>query len=415
MGVSPSVMNAKPGVPAVTHLVVSLAHGGLERLVVDWTNARNRRWSGSTWIVCLDAPGDLASQVEGNCVACLQADRSRQPWDRGAVTKLRQWMADACLRSSAYSLQPTACSLPLVLHAHNLAAWQYAVLAARGSGVRTIYTQHGANTHNFRFRDRVRSRALAFLTDAIAAVSDATAASMARRLWIPRSRVSVIVNGIDAKRFQVSGCRVQEDADRLRVRDLLRIPRDAIVIGSVGRLAQVKGYDRLIKAASLSTVHRSLFTGYLLLVGDGPERGALEEQAQSLGIGDRVRFAGFQANPAPYLAALDGFVLPSRSEGLSVSLLEAMAAGVPVFVTDAGASREVVEDGACGTLLPDEESGWMEVIGAGLAPGGRATGLVTRARARVTENYSLDATLGAYEALYAGAGRHKSGRCGGTG
>ena len=57
----------------------------------------------------------------------------------------------------------------------------------------------------------------------------------------------------------------------------------------------------------------------------------------------------------------------------------------------------------------------MEVIGAGLAPGGRATGLVARARARVTENYSLDATLGAYEALYAGAGRHKSGRCGGTG
>ena len=429
--------------PAVAHLVVSLAHGGLERLVVDWTNARNRRWPGSTWVVCLDEPGDLAPQVEEGCVMCLQADRSRSPWDRAVVATLRAWLSEqstvnseqsdvvsgqskeekgllAAVRSSTVHCSPfTVHSLPCVLHAHNLAAWQYAVLAARGTAVRTVHTQHGANTHNFRLRDRMRSRALAFLTDEIVAVSEATAATMTRLFWIPQSRINVIANGIDVGRFQGPGCRAQaaareqegtsnvqrptpnvegERAIRRRTRAALAIPEDAAVIGSVGRLAYVKGYDRLIQA--LFTVYCSPFTGYLLLVGDGPERRALEEQARLLGAADRVRFAGFQSDPAPYLAAMDAFVLPSRSEGVSISLLEAMAAGVPVFATDAGASREVIEDGACGTVLPAREQDWLGLIGAALAPGGRAAGLLGKARERVAQHYSLETTLDAYEALY---------------
>lgn len=500
------------GVPRVLHVVVSLAHGGLERLVVDWTNARNRRRPGSTWVVCLDEPGDLAPQVEGGCVCCLRADRTRAPWDRQAVARLKawvrgeRWMADGAGTAGTLNAQrptpnaevreftPSAVLPPLsplhhqpstinhvsatVLHAHNLAAWQYAVLAGRGTGARTIYTQHGANVHNQRMRDRLRSRALAFMTDELVAVSEATATAMAHRQWIPRRRVKVIANGIEAEKFEGSGFRVQKGgggrsgvgeptvdagnegtsniqrptsnaevdrstgtstphgaaseppargtpcgadvpirldrgAIRRWIRDAFAIPAAATVIGSVGRLAQVKGYDRLIKAlgsegresgveAEINIDHRSPITipPYLLLVGDGAERGPLEEQARSLGIADRVRFAGFQADPAPYLAAMDAFVLPSRSEGLSISLLEAMAARVPVFVTDAGASREVIDGGACGTVLPDSERDWMAIITAALAPGGRAADLLARAHNRVAERYSMDATLGMYEELY---------------
>jgi len=507
--------NSLIGEPRVFHVVVSLAPGGLERLVVDWTNARNRRWPGSTSIVCLDTLGDLAPQVEGGCVTCLQADRSRSPWDGRAVATLKAWLSEQSTvngeQSAVYSghrkveengrvetaASTVHCSLftvhspPVaVLHAHNLAAWQYAVLATRGTGMRTVYTQHGANTHNQRLRDRLRCRALAFMTDDIVAVSKATAEAMTRLQWIPKRRIRVIVNGIDAVRFQCSVFSVQERADggesgnegrragerstrtstphvslaptgdpcgadvpirldggedgaasrltRRQIRDTLAIPQDAIVIGSVGRLAQVKGYDRLIEALGVSrpvnseqstvnseterqtedrkpntagekakehptcspyTVHCSLLP-FLLLVGDGPERAALETQARSLGIADRVRFAGFQTDPAPYLAAMDAFVLPSRSEGLSISLLEAMAAGVPVFVTDAGASREVIEDGKCGTLLPAREREWMATVGTVLASDGRAADLAARARERVVSHYSLDATLEAYEALY---------------
>ena len=92
-------------VPQVAHLVVSLAHGGLERLVVDWANARNRRWPGSTWVVCLDAPGDLAPQVEGGCVVCLQADRSRWPWDWRAVAALKALVSEQLTEGATFNAQ----------------------------------------------------------------------------------------------------------------------------------------------------------------------------------------------------------------------------------------------------------------------------------------------------------------------
>jgi glycosyltransferase involved in cell wall biosynthesis len=171
-----------------------------------------------------------------------------------------------------------------------------------------------------------------------------------------------------------------------------------VVIGSVGRLAHIKGYDRLITAfAALNNLTTSL-----LLVGDGPERGALERQAQQLGVADRVTFTGYQANPAPYLTRMDLFVLPSRSEGMSVALLEAMAAGIPVAVTKAGANREIIDGGHCGTLLADDEGTWAHIMAATLDDQGTTTAKVHAARQRVRDHYSLQTTLAGYERLYAG-------------
>jgi hypothetical protein len=134
-------------IPRVAHLVIALAHGGLERLVVDWTNARNRRYPGSTVIWCLDAPGELAVQVEGDAVWCAEAERARFPWDRAAVRRMKSNGA------SHGTLD--------VVHSHNLAAQQYAALVTRGTSMRHVHTQHGANLHNLGLKDRVRSRLLA--------------------------------------------------------------------------------------------------------------------------------------------------------------------------------------------------------------------------------------------------------------
>ena len=377
----------------VIHVVISLAPGGLERLVVDWTNARNHQQPGSTRICCLDERGALAGQVaeskgqgaEGNppggAVVCVDAHRSRWPFDLAAVRRIQTLST----RGS--------------VHAHNLAAWQYAVLAKISRNpFRLIYTQHGANVHNLGLRDRVRARLLACFTDEIVAVSDATAESMSAKLWIARKRIRVIANGVRAQNQPIpAGAR-----------------GNPIVIGSVGRLAQVKGYDRLIRAFAAfirlplppdspsSLPHLRVADATLLLVGDGPERGALERQAQQLGVADRVTFAGYQANPTPILARMDLFVLPSRSEGMSVALLEAMAAGIPVAATEAGANREILNDGACGTMLTDDESQWASLMRATLQDQGATAAKAEAARQRVQEHYSLQTTLTGYERLYAG-------------
>ena len=375
--------------------------------MVDWTNARNRRLPGSTAVGCLDEPGELAPQVEGAAVRCFRSDRSRRPWDRAAVRKLRE-------EPFPINHQPSTINhSPRVLHAHNLAAWQYAALAklswrARGSAPapRLVYTQHGANLHNLTLVDRLRGRALACFTDHLVAVSEATAEAMAKSLWIPRRRIEVVANGVGNE-----NPKSEIRNPRAELRRTLGLSDGATVIGSVGRLAHVKGYDRLIRAFASLAPSSLNFPGasdrnanrrsapLLLLVGDGPERSSLERLARDLGVAGRVIFAGYQADPAPYLAAMNLFVLPSRSEGLSVALLEAMAAGVPVLVTEVGANREVIADGEAGTLLPDDEERWPVALASALADNAREK--VAAAQARVKTHYSLETTLDQYEKIYA--------------
>jgi glycosyltransferase involved in cell wall biosynthesis len=324
--------------------------------------------------------------------------------DRAAIRRLKD-----LLRASGGGHQEET-----LIHAHNLAAWQYGVLA--GHHRRLIYTQHGANVHNLGLVDRLRARCLACFTDEVVAVSRATADSMARRLWIPGKRIKVVVNGVTAGR---TTDRSEDEKDGARRR--LSLPADAFVIGSVGRLAQVKGHDRLIKAFargveadvnrySLSAIGntknqepRTKNSPCLLLVGDGPERARLEQLAQDLGVSGQVIFAGYQSDPSPYYDAMDLFVLPSRSEGLSISLLEAMAAGVPVAVTDVGENKAVIEDGRCGLVLPDDEEDWKSALTPAMADLPRLAAMAGAARARVRERYSLEATLDSYEALYQGS------------
>jgi glycosyltransferase involved in cell wall biosynthesis len=440
----------------VIHVVISLAPGGLERLVVDWTNARNHQQPGSTRICCLDEPGTLAGQVAGGSepggvVVCVNAHRARWPFDLAAVRRIKNELL-SCWVVKLLSERPAAFLLssttqqhnnlttgnrlqPVVLHAHNLAAWQYAVLAKISQKpFRLIYTQHGANVHNLSLRDRVRARLLACFTDEIVAVSNATAEAMSAKLWIPRKRIRVIANGVRTPHLNPLPQGERKEGNQLHPRHLHPLPSreragvrgDLVVIGSVGRLAHIKGYDRLITAfAALkpqglscpadkgtsesqttptpsTTKQLNNLTTSLLLVGDGPERGALERQAQQLGVADRVTFTGYQANPAPYLTRMDLFVLPSRSEGMSVALLEAMAAGIPVAVTKAGANREIIDGGHCGTLLADDEGTWAHIMAATLDDQGTTTAKVHAARQRVRDHYSLQTTLAGYERLYAG-------------
>ncbi len=366
--------------PRVLHLVITLAHGGLERLVVDWTNARNQRHPGSTLIGCLDEPGELASQVAGGAVFGLGSRRGRFPWDREAARRLIGRMAESGIR---------------IVHSHNLAAQQYAVLAARGGQVGHVYTQHGANLHHWGWRDRLRARLLNARTPRLVAVSNSTAEAMQRVFGVPAGRIQTIPNGTGPHP-------AYPRAAVLQLRAELGVPDGSRVIGSVGRLAWIKGYDRLLTA--FAAARRGAAEGdaplTLLLVGDGPERAALEAQARGLGLGRSVVFAGYRAEPRMALDLMGLFVLPSRSEGMPVSLLEAMAAGVPALVTDVGSSREVIDDGRAGQLLPDDERAWPAVLREALSGGPDEEARRATARERVAGAFSIERTLDAYERTY---------------
>ncbi|MCE9613204.1 MAG: glycosyltransferase family 4 protein [Lentisphaerae bacterium] len=367
--------------PRVCHLVLSLALGGLERLVVDWTNARNQRHPGSTAIACLDDPGALADQVEGSAVFCVGARRARFPADWQAVRALRKrWVGDSTD----------------IVHSHNLAAHQYAALARWGTSLRHVHTEHGSNPHGAGWLNRCRLRVLARRTHALIAVSADTGRAMSAGWRVPLARVHIIPNGVAPYH--------PATADALaRIRAALQLPEGGLVVGTVGRLAQVKGYDRLLAALPAVLARRPGVT--CVFVGDGPERAALEAQGDRLGLRANVRFAGFQADARAFYALFDLYVAPSRSEGLPVALLEAMAAGCPVLVTDVGDQRAVLDDGRAGHMLSADEREWPDQILACLQGAGReeARRRAVLAQRRVREHYSLAQTLDAYENIYAGS------------
>ena len=362
------------------HVVVSLPFGGLERLVVDWTAARHRRWPGSTVVCCLEDAGALGETLDPSTLACLHADRGRMMGKASAVAGLRR-----LIRARRVE----------VLHSHNTAAQHFAGLACLGGLAAHVHTEHGSNPHHAGLRNRLRQRVLQGLTDRTVAVSEATGREWRARQGRARGEMLVIPNGIDPDPPEQYARLTREAA-----RQELGLSGRGPVVGSVGRLARIKGYDRLLPA--MAALVRTGVDGRLLLIGDGPERAALEAQAATLGLADRVRFAGYRADARRLLPALDLFVLPSRGEGLPVALLEAMAAGVPVAATEAGDSGRVMDDGRAGVLLPAAEATWPVVIGDILSrlDSEETRQRVESARQRVRNVYSSERTLEAYERLY---------------
>ena len=159
--------------------------------------------------------------------------------------------------------------------------------------------------------------------------------------------IEIVGNGIDPERYLgLRGVSAAEDARRT-----LGIPPESFVVGYVGRLADVKRVDRLLRAAAVAAQETDII---VLIVGDGPERSRLASCCAHLGIQDRVRFVGFQLDLGPFYSAMDAFCLPSRGEAFGLVVLEAMSAGLPVLgFRDAGGGREVIEASSCGRLVSD--------------------------------------------------------------
>ncbi|MDP8245690.1 MAG: glycosyltransferase [Candidatus Hinthialibacter antarcticus] len=154
--------------------------------------------------------------------------------------------------------------------------------------------------------------------------------------------IELVPNGIDYGRYQIS-------QNKASYKLAMNLPEDAFVIGSVGRMAPIKGYDILLEA--FAKAKSSLPHARLVLVGDGPELHALKQQAKRLQLADCVHFTGFLEDVRPALWALDLYVCSSHSEGVPHTILEAMAAQAPVISTRVGGVESVIQSGTSGLFF----------------------------------------------------------------
>jgi glycosyltransferase involved in cell wall biosynthesis len=230
--------------------------------------------------------------------------------------------------------------------------------------------------------------------DAEAGVSQQIVASLDRRLMARTlGKKAFLLHNAIISRAPVSV------PDVARLRGELGLPAQATVVGSVGRLAEQKGYRYLLEA--IPTVLASCPDVRFVLIGDGELRASLEAMAEQMGIAGHLVFAGLRPNAELYYPAMDLFVLPSIWEGLPTVVLESMASGVPVVATDIAGARELVQEGITGWLVPpaDPSSLAAAILDALARPETRAAFAACAAR-EVLPQFDLGFVADRYEDLY---------------
>ncbi len=242
---------------------------------------------------------------------------------------------------------------PHILHTHTAKAGTVGRTAARLAGSArppvVVHTFHGhmlkgefdpARTRLF----RAVERRLAREADVLVAVSTEVRDELVEVGVAPAAKFAVVRLGIELSE------RMAGAADGPSLRSSLGISADRFCIGWVARMSSVKQPGDVLRG--LRRLRDLGVDAALIMIGDGPERAGLEEQAQSLGLVEGVHFVGFQKDVGPWFNAFDVLLLPSRSEGTPVSAIETLAAGRPVVATDVGGTRDVVEEGISGFLVP---------------------------------------------------------------
>ena len=234
-----------------------------------------------------------------------------------------------------------------VMHLH-LTTYEggiWALLAARLAGVRAIFcTEHLAPEHALPRMRKLRRDFITGSFNGIVCVSLKNRLAREQHLYTPLNKTTVVNNGVDLSNFTPTPA-----SEIASLRKQLGIPPNARVVGTAVRFVEEKGLPYLLDA--MPRVIAAAPDAYLLLVGDGPLRGELEQQATTLGYRDRVIFAGFQPDPRPYLSLMNAFVLPVPFGSASIGLLEAMAMHRAVIITFGGEGEAVI-DGETGLCPP---------------------------------------------------------------
>jgi glycosyltransferase involved in cell wall biosynthesis len=289
-----------------------------------------------------------------------------------------------------------------VAHCHNWGGLVDTVVASKlARMIPVLHTQHGLDYGFSDSPDHLRSRLRTVMKTVacqgvtkIATVSREVAEMVTRQWHVPPSRVAVVHNGVRVPSLD-EGIEV-----RARWRRELGVGESDVLIGTVAVFRPVKDLHTMLEAMSL--IVRETSRARLVLMGAGPLKTELEATAERLGLKSVVHFPGFRRDATQLLPALDMFVLSSVSEGISLALLEAMAAGVPVVATRVGGNLEILEKPGCGLLVPPRSPRDLaDAMLSLIRDANRCRELSGAGRRRVEEAFSLGRMIRAYESLYA--------------
>lgn len=372
--------NGRP--PLIAHVIHRLDVGGLENGLVNLINRMPSDRYRHT-IVCLKDHTGFSARIERP----VELFEMHKREGKDPALYLRLWHLFRRLQ-------------PDIVHTRNLAALE-AQLPALLTGVRhRVHGEHGRDIHDLDNTSRkYRWLRAAFrpLVQRYIPLSKELEAYLARDVGVPAGKIRRICNGVDRRRFQPAG----ERRAPLPIEGFA--PADSVVVGTVGRMEAVK--DQLTLARAFVRLAEQLPKRRerlrLVLIGDGALRSKCQRILADAGLAEQVWLPGSRDDVPELLRAFDIFVLPSLAEGISNTLLEAMASGLPVVATDVGGNGELVANGETGFIIPRADPFAMaDAIQRYVEnPGVRKTH-ATNARARAESEFSIDNMVNKYLAVY---------------
>ena len=361
----------------VLHITFDMRVGGAERVIYNLVENTDRS-KYDVSILCLDQPiGPFGLRLKEKGYQ-IDALRRKQGLDFSLIKTVRDYVI-------AHNIN--------VLHCHQYTPYIYGLFSSIFTPAKAIFTEHGRFYPDRRRMKRIFfNPILARLTPSITSISSATKEALVRYENIPGNRVRVIYNGI-------------EDSNHTRLKSASDVKRSwgigerGFVLGTVARLDSIKNHPLMIRA--LKRILEKYPETFLIIVGDGPERKGLEELTSELGIEGQVIFTGFQEDTHLFYGIMDIFLLTSFSEGTAMTLLEAMAAGLPCIVTNVGGNPEIVKGGETGFIIPrEDEEALSDKICTVLGDNALRKKMGQAARKRFEERFTVEKMVKAYEKIY---------------
>lgn len=322
------------GVPVVAHVVYRMDTGGMENGLVNIVNHMPRGRYRHV-IVSLTAAGDFARRITRDDVEIVSLGER----DGHSFTRyVRLWRVLRALK-------------PAIVHTRNLPTLEVQIPAAFLGGVKRVHGEHGRDVfdlHGSNRKYRLLRLVVHPLIHRYIAVSRDLEGWLREAIGVPAERVRQIYNGVARDLFR------ERQGPKPDLAPAGFLAPGSVVVGTVGRLAQVKDQRTLLRAFAVLAASHGAGARHLRLViaGEGPCRAELEAEIRDLGLGPRVWLAGDRSDIPGILQLVDIFVLPSLAEGISNTILEAMATGLPVVATRVGGNVELVREGLTGTLVP---------------------------------------------------------------
>ena len=375
---------SKAAAPLVLHLVYRFDTGGLENGVVNLINHMPPSAYRHAVVALTEVVPGFARRIERDDVEFVSLHKPP-----GHAARLYPRL-----------LQLFRQMRPAIVHSRNLAALECQVPAWWAGVPVAIHGEHGRDVDDLdgsRKRYQWLRRAYRPFVDQYVALSGDLAAYLQQRVGVPERRLAQIYNGVDIQRFHPAG------EGRAGLPGSPFNDPALFVVGTVGRMQTVKAQTLLagafVRALALRPALRSRLR--LVMVGEGPLRAEAQALLAAAGAADLAWLPGERADVPDVMRGLDCFVLPSLAEGISNTILEAMATSLPVLATRVGGNAELVVEGETGVIVPSSDTEAMAQALVVLANDpGLATAMGQAGRARVERQFSLPAMVSAYQGLY---------------